>query len=52
MVTVGIDISKIKIDVCCLFDGRKRSKVFKNNEEGFKELIEWLDTLELSEKPR
>jgi hypothetical protein len=28
---VGIDVSNLKFDACCLFDDRKRTKIFNNN---------------------
>jgi transposase len=38
-ITVGIDISKLKFDVCILKeDGSLRTETFKNNESGFKKL--------------
>jgi len=42
---VGIDISKLKFDVCCLFDGKKSSKVFSNDEAGFVAFLEWVKDL-------
>ena len=42
MFYLGIDISKDKFDVA-LLDGKKgKHKVFKNNEDGFERLLEWL----------
>jgi transposase len=50
MSVIGIDISKAKFDVCCLFDdGKKRSKVFKNNASGFEEFITWVGRLDLED---
>lgn len=41
--TLGIDISKLKFDVCLFkVDEKPKHKVFTNNLEGFKQLIEWL----------
>jgi transposase len=45
MCTIGIDISKEKFDVCCLYDSNKKSKIFKNNLEGFSELLAWTNRL-------
>jgi transposase len=43
MATVGIDVSKSKIDVTVLLgDKKSRYKIFDNNQKGFKELAEWL----------
>ena len=44
---IGIDISKLKFDICAIFDGKTRKKVFKNNSIGFKELIAWATNLGL-----
>ena len=42
MFYLGIDISKDKFDVTFL-DGKKgKHKVFKNNEDCFERLVEWL----------
>ena len=35
---VGIDISKLKFDVCTIFGEKSRKKIFTNNISGFKEL--------------
>ena len=39
--TVGIDVSKLTIDVVIHSNGRHRQ--FKNNEEGFKDMIKWVN---------
>jgi transposase len=40
---LGIDISKLKFNVCLLNrSGKLKHKVFPNNRAGFKELSEWL----------
>ncbi|KAA8733116.1 IS110 family transposase [Acinetobacter qingfengensis] len=48
---LGIDVSKTKID-CCLFineiSGKKKTKVFSNNEIGFNNLINWFTLLKIS----
>jgi transposase len=52
---VGIDISKLKFDVCLVIDESSKSKfhVFSNNLEGFEKLLNWLDLkLQHTEKPR
>ncbi|MDT8370858.1 MAG: IS110 family transposase [Gammaproteobacteria bacterium] len=46
MMTIGIDVSKDKIDCAWLRDseiGKVKTKVLKNNSEGFKELIQWAE---------
>lgn len=42
---IGIDVSKLKLDVTWLRDPvamKVKSRVFKNRQEGFDELIDWL----------
>jgi transposase len=39
---VGIDVSKLKLDVALLFNGKVRSKVLDNSSAGHKNLLEWL----------
>jgi transposase len=44
-VAVGVDVSKAKLDVALLkLQGKYRSKVFSNDQPGFKALLHWLDT--------
>lgn len=46
MTTIGIDISKDKIDCAWLREieaGKIKTKVLKNNNEGFKALIDWAE---------
>ena len=38
---LGIDVSKAKLDVCALFDGKIRKKIVENSASGFK-LHSWL----------
>lgn len=43
--SVGIDVSKDKFDICWLTNsstGKKKTKVFKNNRQGYTELVVWL----------
>lgn len=42
MKQLGIDISKATFDACFLNGNRSRAKKFKNNNEGFEDLIKWL----------
>ncbi len=45
---LGIDMAKLKFD-CCLFVNRKpKHKVFKNNPQGYSDLIAWLAKLGVS----
>jgi transposase len=39
---LGVDIAKMKFDVALLVRGKIKHKVFKNNQEGFRELSLWL----------
>lgn len=43
--SVGVDVSKAKLDVALLKgDDKYRSKVFPNDEAGFKQLLQWIQT--------
>ena len=39
---IGIDISKSKLDICAIFDGKIRKKIVENSELGFKQLHSWI----------
>jgi transposase len=40
---LGLDVSKAKFDVALLLEGKRyRSKVFGNDQSGFKALLEWI----------
>lgn len=39
---IGIDVSKKKLDVCALFDGKTRKKIVDNSVSGFKSLRDWI----------
>lgn len=39
---VGIDVSKLKLDIALLFNGKAKSKVLENSAAGHKSLLEWL----------
>lgn len=39
---VGIDVSKLKLDVAVLFNGKVKSKVVDNSSAGHASLVEWL----------
>ena len=43
-VHVGIDVSKLKLDVARLRSGKVRNKVFSNDRAGFKALAAWLSS--------
>jgi transposase len=41
--TLGIDIAKLKFDVCLIKpNGKAKHKVFQNTRHGFEQLISWL----------
>jgi transposase len=39
---LGIDVSKQKLDIALLRDGKFKTKAFKNQETGFEQLLQWL----------
>ena len=39
---VGIDVSKKKLDIALLVNGKTRAKVVENSADGYKLLLEWL----------
>lgn len=41
--SVGIDVSKSKLDLALRLNGKVRNKVITNNDAGFKSLLEWLE---------
>ena len=46
---LGIDIAKLKFDVCLLKEnGRAKHKVFQNDQHGFEQLARWLDSHQAS----
>jgi len=50
MVTMGIDISKLKFDAMLLLDEKKeKHKTFSNDPKGFEEMAVWVKSLEVSE---
>jgi transposase len=52
---VGIDVSKLKLDVCLIIEQKNatKSKFFSNNAEGFKKLLNWIKLkCQHTEKPR
>jgi transposase len=40
---VGIDVSKSKLDVTLLADGKQKNKVVLNTKQGYKELAKWVE---------
>lgn len=45
---VGIDVSKLKLDIALLVNGKVKSKVLGNSSEGHKSLLEWLGKSKVS----
>ena len=41
-IVVGVDIAKDKFDVALLRDDKYKTRIFKNNKNGFAEFISWL----------
>lgn len=35
---IGIDVSKEKLDICALFEGKTKKKIVDNSVSGFKSL--------------
>ena len=48
---IGVDISKEKLDICLIYDGKIYRKFCKNDHKGFVELIKW-SSKKCTEKPR
>jgi transposase len=48
---VGIDVSKRKLDVALLVDGKVKAKAVPNSQEGFAELEVWLNKQKISLTP-
>ncbi len=47
---LGIDIAKLKFDVCLLKpSGRAKHKVFANTRHGFEQLVRWLDSHQVAD---
>ncbi|CAA9430735.1 MAG: hypothetical protein AVDCRST_MAG74-3680 [uncultured Pyrinomonadaceae bacterium] len=47
---LGIDIAKLKFDVCLIKpSGRAKHKVFANTQHGFEQLVAWLNSHQVSE---
>ena len=42
MMYLGLDVAKAKVDCALLFNGKVKSKVVSNTEEGFENLKQWL----------
>ena len=39
---IGIDVSKKKLDICAIFDGKTKKKIVDNSVSGFKFLRNWI----------
>lgn len=47
---LGIDIAKLKFDVCLIKENRRaKHKVFQNNQHGFEQLVAWLNSHQVSD---
>ncbi len=48
--TLGIDIAKLKFDVCLIKPaGRAKHKVFLNTRHGFEQLFRWLSSHQITD---
>ena len=47
-VHVGIDVSKNKLDICVLREGKLKHKVISNDKSGFAAFAQWLVSLDLN----
>ena len=48
VMVVGIDVSKLKLDVTVILEKNKeKHKAFSNNQEGFGEITKWFEQLEI-----
>ncbi len=44
-VVLGVDIAKLKFDVCLIKEnGKAKHKVFVNTKHGFEQLVVWLSS--------
>jgi len=51
--TLGIDIAKLKFDVCLIKEnGKAKHKVFANTRHGFEQLVRWLDSHQVGDHSR
>ena len=42
---LGIDVAKLKFDVCLINrSGKLKHKIFSNTESGFEQLVRWLES--------
>lgn len=47
---LGIDIAKLKFDVCLIKpNGKAKHKVFANTQHGFEQLVRWLDSHQVTD---
>ena len=47
---VGIDVSKKKLDIALLVNGKIKAKVVDNSAEGYKLLLEWLSKSKIAKE--
>ncbi len=48
-IVLGIDVSKLTLDVALIFDNRTLCRQFKNSTDGFKSLAAWLASLQIKQ---
>jgi transposase len=49
---IGIDVSKEKLDICLITNGKTKFKTCDNNQKGFQSLLEWIEFKCNLEKPK
>lgn len=47
---VGIDVSKKKLDIALLVNGKTKAKVVENSADGYKSLLEWLSKAKVAKE--
>jgi hypothetical protein len=47
---VGIDVSKKKLDIALLVNGKTKAKVVDNSADGYKLLLEWLSKAKVAKE--
>jgi transposase len=49
-IIIGVDIAKLKFDVASFNNSKYKHKVFTNNEQGFNQFINWIQSLFANEQ--
>ena len=48
-IVLGIDVSKLTLDVALIFDNRTLCRQFQNSRAGFKSIAAWLESLQIKQ---